>query len=92
MDLSDAPINFSPHEDIAAALNSLNAIADLDPMLLDENDKEIVQQIRTMAISIVYTGLREIYEQNFYSQDNSSETRKREGARDCVDRREQDGN
>ena len=89
--MDDAPINFSPHEDIAAALNSLSAISDLDPMLLDENDKEIVQQIRVMSISIVYTGLREIYEQNFYSQDSTSETRKGKGARSRVDRREQDG-
>ena len=72
IDVSDAPINFDPHSDIASALNSLNAIADMDPVIMDDDEAEMIRQIRFMALFIVYTGLREIYEQNNYSQDSSS--------------------
>lgn len=73
----ELPINLSPHEDIAACTNALGALGEFDVALLDEEEKEIVRQIRLMSLYIIHIGIKEIYTSNFYgeedTQDSSSE-------------------
>ena len=41
IDVSDAPINFSPHEDIAACTNALGALSEYDTMMMDDEEKKV---------------------------------------------------
>jgi len=74
----DEPINFTPHDDINACYSALNSLADIDTYLLNEEEKEMISEIKRMSLYILYTGLREIFISNFYEtspQDSSSEAR-----------------
>lgn len=75
----ELPINFSPHEDIASCTNALNSVADWDTAIMLEEDKLMIEDIKRMALRIIYTALKEIYTSNYYeeeadTQDNPSET------------------
>ena len=70
----DCPINFSPHEDIAACCNALNAITEFDIGMLDNEEKEIVRQIKLMSLYIIHIGMKEIYTSNFYGEEDSQDS------------------
>ncbi len=70
--MEDCPINFSPHEDIAACTNALNSISEYDVGMLDDEEKEIVRQIKLMSLYIIHIGVKEIYTANFYGEEDTS--------------------
>ncbi len=47
------PLNSTPHEDIAACTNALNAITEYDYAMLDEEEKELVRMIKKMALFLL---------------------------------------
>lgn len=63
--------DFTPHEDIQAALQAVGVIEDLDPIIMDSSQAEMVRQIRLMALKITYQALWEIYEANLYATENN---------------------
>ncbi len=65
----ELPINFTPHEDIAACTNALACISDWDEYLMDEDERLILTEIKMMALHIIHTGLREIYISNNYGKE-----------------------
>jgi hypothetical protein len=65
------PINITPHEDIAACTNALNAISEYDYAMLDTEEKELVMMIRKMALYIIHIGVQEIYTANFYGEEDT---------------------
>lgn len=69
--MEDCPINFSPHEDIAACTNALNSISEYDVGMLDDEEKEIVRQIKLMSLYIIHIGVKEIYTANFYGEEDT---------------------
>jgi hypothetical protein len=70
----DMPINLSPHEDITACFSALSALEDFDYVMLGEDEKELIREIRQMSLKIIHTGIKEIYETNCYNatEDNQS--------------------
>jgi hypothetical protein len=69
--MEDCPINFSPHEDIAACTNALNSISEYDVGMLDDEEKEIIRQIKLMSLYIIHIGVKEIYTANFYGEEDT---------------------
>jgi hypothetical protein len=72
--LDDIPINLSPHEDITACFSALAALEDFDYVMLGEDEKQLVREIKEMSLKIIHTGIKEIYETNCYNEqetDNS---------------------
>jgi len=70
----DIPINLSPHEDITACFSALSALEDFDYVMLGEEEKELIREIRQMSLKIIHAGIKEIYETNCYNEqetDNS---------------------
>jgi hypothetical protein len=70
----DIPINLSPHEDITACFSALSALEDFDYVMLGEEEKELIREIRQMSLKIIHAGIKEIYETNCYNatEDNQS--------------------
>ena len=66
------PLNITPHEDIAACTNALNAIGEYDYAMLDDEEKELVMMIRKMSLYIIHIGIQEIYTSNFYGEEDTS--------------------
>jgi hypothetical protein len=67
------PIGFSPYEDIAACSMAMDCIQDFDSALMSTEDAVMIEEIKRMVIQIVHTGIKEIYESNFYAtEDNES--------------------
>lgn len=52
-------------EYIAAALNALSAVDLLDTGLMNENDKEVVNEIKYQAINIISESLNNIFNEIF---------------------------
>lgn len=78
----DEQISFkSPHEDIGAAFNAIHAIGEFDSGMCDEEEKQILKEIKMMSLYIIHIGICEIYNSNFYdakeesTQSNPSEVR-----------------
>ena len=69
--MEEAPLNFSPHEDIAACTNALNALSEYDFGMMDDEEKEIYRQIKLMALYIIHIGIKEIYTSNFYGEEDT---------------------
>ena len=67
--LDDMPYSLSPYEDIAACAMAMDCISDMDDALMSREDAALIQEIRTMVLKIVHTGIKEIYEANFYGED-----------------------
>jgi hypothetical protein len=67
----DCPLNFSPHEDIAACTNALNALSEFDFGMMNDDEKEIFRQIKVMALYIIHIGIKEIYTSNFYGEEDT---------------------
>lgn len=64
----NAPINFTPHEDIVAAVNSFELIDQLDTALLTNDERTRLKEIKVMCIEIIYSGIKEIYMTNCYGE------------------------
>ena len=69
--MEEAPLNFSPHEDIAACTNAINALSEYDFGMMDDEEKEIYRQIKLMALYIIHIGIKEIYTSNFYGEEDT---------------------
>jgi hypothetical protein len=65
------PLNITPHEDIAACTNALNALTEYDYAMLDEEEKDLVLMIRKMSLYIIHIGIQEIYTSNFYAEEST---------------------
>ena len=61
-----APLSITPHEDIGAAFNAINAINEFDAGLCDDEEKRILKEIKLMCLYIIHIGISEIYQSNFY--------------------------
>lgn len=68
----DMPINLSPHEDITACFSALSALEDFDYVMLGEEEKELIREIRQMSLKIIHTGIKEIYETNCYDEETDN--------------------
>ena len=66
--LDDMPIGFSPYEDIAACAMAMDCIQDMDKVLMSREDAVRVEEIKTMVLRIIHTGIKEIYDSNFYGE------------------------
>lgn len=67
MEVEEQILNFNtPHEDIGAAFNAINAISEYDMGLCDEEERMILKEIKLMSLYIIHIGMREIYKSNFY--------------------------
>jgi hypothetical protein len=67
--LDDAPLGFSPYEDIAACSMAMDCIQDMDGVLMSREDAAMIEEIKTMVLKIIHTGIKEIYDSNFYGED-----------------------
>ena len=67
-----SPISTSPHEDIGAAFNAINAINEWDPALCDSEEQKILKEIKLMSLYIIHIGISEIYTSNFYDAEEKS--------------------
>jgi hypothetical protein len=73
MEVDEQIPNFTtPHEDIGAAFNAINAISEYDMGLCDEEERMILKEIKLMALYIIHIGMREIYKSNFYDTEEES--------------------
>jgi hypothetical protein len=68
-DLEDMPLGFSPYEDIAACSMAMDCIQDMDGLLMSGEDATRIEEIKTMVLRIIHTGIKEIYDSNFYGED-----------------------
>jgi hypothetical protein len=66
------PLSTSPHEDIGAAFNAINAINEWDSALCDDEEKRILKEIKLMSLYIIHIGISEIYQSNFYDSEKES--------------------
>jgi hypothetical protein len=66
------PLSTSPHEDIGAAFNAINAINEWDSALCDDEEKRILKEIKLMSLYIIHIGISEIYQSNFYDTEEKS--------------------
>lgn len=66
------PLSTTPHEDIGAAFNAINAINEWDSALCDEEEKRILKEIKLMSLYIIHIGISEIYQSNFYDSEKES--------------------
>lgn len=53
---------YSPHDNIGAAYNALNAVEGLDDAIMTEQDKRRVRQIRRWSLKIIHQSLKDIHE------------------------------
>lgn len=66
------PLSNTPHEDIAAAFNAINALSEYDAGLCDDEEKRILKEIKLMSLYIIHIGISEIYQSNFYDSKEES--------------------
>jgi hypothetical protein len=67
--LDDIPLGFSPYEDIAACAMAMDCIQDMDGVLMSREDAAMIGEIKGMVLKIIHTGIKEIYDANFYGED-----------------------
>lgn len=53
------------HDDIAAALNAINAVDGMDEAIQTDLDKQRIKRIRRMSLRIIDSALKEIYDARF---------------------------
>jgi hypothetical protein len=70
--VDEMPLSISPHEDIGAAFNAINAINEYDPAMCDEEEQRILKEIKLMSLYIIHIGISEIYQSNFYDAEEKS--------------------
>jgi hypothetical protein len=68
----DIEIEDKNSEYIAAALNAISAVDLLDTGLMDENDKNVVSNIKYQAINIISESLNNIFNEIFDTTANNS--------------------
>ena len=61
----------TPHEDIQAAALAMGVIEELDSLLLTEEEAEMVNRIKKMALYITHQALWEIYDANNYGTEDN---------------------
>lgn len=66
------PLSTTPHEDIGAAFNAINAINEWDSALCNDEEKQILKDIKLMCLYIIHIGISEIYQSNFYDAEKES--------------------
>ena len=66
LDLEDMPLSITPYEDIAACAMAMDCIADMEEALMSREEAVLIQEIRVRVLKIVHTGIKEIYDSNFY--------------------------
>jgi hypothetical protein len=62
--------DITPHEDIGAAALAVGVVEELDPLLLNEEEAQMVMRIKKMALYVTYQALTEIYHANCYATQN----------------------
>lgn len=62
--------DITPHEDIQAAALAVGVVEELDPLLLNDDEAEMVMRIKKMALYVTYQALTEIYHANCYATQN----------------------
>jgi hypothetical protein len=62
--------DITPHEDIGAAALAVGVVEELDPLLLNDDEAEMVMRIKKMALYITHQALTEIYQANCYATEN----------------------
>ena len=65
----DMPLGFSTYEDIAACSMAMDCIQDMDGLLMSREDAAMIAEVKQMLLKIIHTGIKEIYEANFYGED-----------------------
>jgi hypothetical protein len=68
----DGLLTIDPYNDIQASLQAMGVIEDLDLVLLSDSEKIMVNNIKKMSLIITHQALLEIYQSNYYDQDNQS--------------------
>ena len=69
--IEDFPINMSPHEDIASCFAAISTLQEYDSAMMDEEEREMIKNIRTMCLYILHIGVSEIYTSNFYGKEDT---------------------
>jgi hypothetical protein len=67
--LDDMPLSITPYEDIAACSMAMDCISDMDDKLMSREDAVLIAEIKEMVLKIVHTGIKEIYDSNFYGEE-----------------------
>ena len=62
--------DITPHEDIQAAAWAVGVVEEIDPLLLNDDEAEMVMRIKKMALYVTYQALTEIYNANCYATEN----------------------
>lgn len=62
-------VDKSPHEDIAAAFNSLMAVDGIDEAMLSKAGKKRVEQIKRWSLRLIHHNLKEIYTETEFDAD-----------------------
>lgn len=70
--VEESLLSVTPHEDIGAAFNALNAINEYDAAMCDDDEKKILKEIKFMCLYIIHIGISEIYTSNFYDSEEES--------------------
>lgn len=63
----------SPHDDITAAVNALQAIDSIDDAMLSKSGRTRVSQIKRWALRIIHHNLKEIYASTEFSAEGDNE-------------------
>ena len=67
------PVGFSPYEDIGACAMAIGALAEFDGGLLGSDERELIEETRSMCLKILHTAIKEIYNSNCYgAEENAS--------------------
>ena len=69
----DSPLSFNPHEDIGACTNALQSIDQFDKAMLDDEEREMINEIKRMSLYIIHIGIKEIFTANFYGEETDTQ-------------------
>jgi hypothetical protein len=48
---------------------AMDCIQDMDGVLMSREDAAMIEEIKGMVLKIIHTGIKEIYDANFYGED-----------------------
>ena len=65
------PVGFSPYEDIGACAMAIGALAEFDGGLLGSDERELIEETRSMCLKILHTAIKEIYNSNCYGEEET---------------------
>lgn len=69
--IEDFPINMSPHEDIASCFAAISTLSEYDSAMMDQEERQMIKEIRMMCLYILHIGIHEIYTSNFYGKEDT---------------------